>query len=140
MAMANPSLQGPFFVLESAQPFDRICAALEQAVPRHGFGLIASHNLAQTLRSKGQPFNEECRVFEVCQPSQAARVLGAELLLSTALPCRISVYTEAGLTKVAMVRPEAMLRQLSSNPDLAEAAAEVEASTVAIIRDAVGQP
>lgn len=133
-------MAGPFFVLESPQPFDLTCAALEQAVPHHGFGLIACHDLAETLRSKGQPFHEECRVFEVCQPAQAARVLGAELLLSTALPCRISVYTEAGRTKVAMVRPEAMLRQLSSNPNLAEAAAEVETSTVAIIREAVGQP
>lgn len=130
----------PFFVLESPRCFTDTCAALEQAVPAHGFGLIGSHNLGDILRSKGLSFSEECRVFEVCQPQQAARVLGAAMLLSTALPCRISVFTEAGRTRVAMVRPEGMLLMLSHDPDLVAVAGEVEASTIAIIREAVGQP
>jgi uncharacterized protein (DUF302 family) len=133
-------MERPFFALESPRSFANTCSALERAVPAHGFGLLSTHDLGQTLRSKGQAFSEECRVFELCQPQQAARVLAAEMLLSTALPCRISVFTEGGRTTVAMVRPEGMLRALSSDPALAAVAAEVEAATVAIIREAVGQP
>lgn len=133
-------MAGPFFVLESSQSFADTCTAVERAVPAHGFGVIGSHNLGDTLRSKGQPFGEECRVYEVCEPRQAARVLGANPLLSAALPCRISVFTEAGRTQVAMVRPEGMLRALSSDPELAAVAAEVEAAAIAIIQEAVGQP
>ncbi len=126
-------------VLESAQPFEPVCDALARAVSAHGFGVIGSHNLGETFRGKGLSFREECRVFEVCEPHQAARVLGADMQLSTALPCRISVYTEAGRTKVAMVRPQGLLQMLSSDPALAEVAGEVEATTLAIIREAVGQ-
>jgi uncharacterized protein (DUF302 family) len=133
-------MESPFFVLESPRSFSDTCSALEQAVPAHGFGMLGSHDLGHTLRSKGQAFGEECRVFELCQPQQAAQVLAAEMQLSTALPCRVSVYTDGGRTKVAMVRPEGMLRLLSSNPALAAVAGEVEATTVAIIREAVGQP
>ena len=132
-------MASPFFVLESSQSFADTCAAVERAVPAHGFGVIGSHNLGDTLRSKGQPFQEECRVFEVCEPAVAARVLSADPVLASALPCRISVFTDAGRTQVAMVRPEGMLRALSSDPALAAVAAEVEAAAIAIIREAGGQ-
>jgi len=126
-------------VVESAQSFGATCDALTQAVKAHGFSVIGNHNLGETFRGKGLSFPEECRVFEVCEPHQAARVLGADMQLSTALPCRISVYTEAGRTNVAMVRPQGLLQMLSSDPALAEVAGEVEATTLAIIREAVGQ-
>jgi len=42
-----------------------------------------------TLRSKGIDFEEECRVFEVCNPVQAAKVLASDMRLNMALPCRI---------------------------------------------------
>jgi len=95
------------------------------------------HDLAATLRSKGIEFPEQCRVFEVCNPQQAATVLRADMALNMALPCRISVYTEAGKTRIGMIRPAAMLSALSSDPELAEVARQVEASTMAIIQAAV---
>jgi uncharacterized protein (DUF302 family) len=59
-----------------------------------------------------------------------------------ALPCRISVYTEAGQTKIGMVSPVAMLTALSSDPQLKMVAADVEATTRAIIDSAAaaGKP
>ena len=53
-----------------------------------------------------------------------------------ALPCRISVYTEAGTTRIGMIRPAAMLASLSADPSLREVARAVEASTMAIIQAA----
>ena len=76
-------------------------------------------------------------MFEVCNPQQAAPVLAADMALNMALPCRISVYTEAGKTRIGMIRPAAMLSALSSDPELAEVARQVEASTMAIIQAAV---
>ena len=43
---------------------------------------------------------EECRVLEVCNPRQAAAVLSSDMRLNMALPCRLSVYTESGVTKI----------------------------------------
>ena len=55
------------------------------------------------------------------------------MALNMALPCRISVYTEAGTTRIGMIRPAAMLASLSGDPSLCEVARAVEASTMAII-------
>ena len=126
----------PFFLLDTSLPFETACAALERSVAAHGFGVLAVHDLAATLRGKGITFPEECRVFEVCNPQQAATVLQADMALNMALPCRISVYTENGATRIGMIRPEAMLSSLSRDPLLAEVARQVEASTMAMIRAA----
>jgi uncharacterized protein (DUF302 family) len=58
------------------------------------------------------------------------------MALNMALPCRISVYTEAGTTRIGMIRPAAMLASLSADPSLREVARAVEASTMAIIQAA----
>jgi len=120
-------------VVNTTQTFEAACRALEAAIPAHGFGLLGIHDLGDTLRRKGMAFAEQCHIFEVCQPQQAARVLAADLRLTMALPCRLSVYTEAGATKIGMISPVAMLAGLSSEPELQVVAAEVEATTRAII-------
>ena len=140
--MTNRSAPPSLVVVDSPQPFEAVCSALEAAIPAHGFGLLTIHDLANTLRGKGIRFREQCRIFEVCQPQQAARVLEADMALNMALPCRISVYTEAGQTKIGMVSPVAMLTALSSDPQLQMVAADVEATTRAIIDTAAaaGKP
>lgn len=128
----------PLLIVESAQTFESSCAALEAAIVAQGFGLLGHHDLGDTLRAKGLDFKQQCRVYEVCQPQQAARVLAADMRLAVALPCRIAVYTEGGQTRLGMVRPEGMLSALSNDPALQQVAAEVEASTTAIMHQAAG--
>ena len=125
-----------FFIIYTPKSFEEASAALQKAVAQHGFGVLAVHDLGHTLRSKGQPFLEQCRIFEVCNPQQAAALLSTTMALNMALPCRISVYTETGQTRIGMIRPEAMLASLSADPALKEVARAVEASTTAIIEDA----
>lgn len=126
----------PFVVSPTAQMFEQACSALEAAIPQHGFGLLGYHDLGNTLRNKGIAFTEQCRIYEVCQPQQAARVLSGDMRLNMALPCRLSVYTDAGQTFIGMISPGAMLSGLSSNEALQAVAAEVEATTRAIIETA----
>jgi uncharacterized protein (DUF302 family) len=123
----------PFVICETTKSFEQACADLEQSVASHGFGVLAVHDLGDTLRIKGIEFPENCRVFEVCNPHQAARVLNADMALNMALPCRISVYTEAGQTRIGMIRPETILSALSRDPELIDVARQVENSTKAII-------
>jgi uncharacterized protein (DUF302 family) len=91
------------------------------------------HDLGETLRSKGIDFGEQCRVFEVCNPEQAAKVLSTDMRLNMALPCRISVFTDGGKTKLGLIRPEKMLSGLSRDPALAEVAKEVEEKTIEMV-------
>jgi uncharacterized protein (DUF302 family) len=56
--------------------------------------------------------------------------------LNMALPCRISVFTDNGRTKIGLIRPAKMLAGLSDDPALTEVASEVEEKTIAMIDQA----
>lgn len=122
-----------YYIVDTPKPFDQAAADLDVAVKAHGFGVLHVHDLGNTLRSKGQPFTEQCKVFEVCNPAQASRVLAADMRLKMALPCRISVFTEHGKTRIGMIRPAQLLAPLSQDPALATVATEVEEATIRII-------
>lgn len=129
-----------YFIVDAAQSFDEACVDLQAAVAANGFGVLTVLDLGESLRGKGITFSEQCWVFEVCNPQQAARVLASDMKLTMALPCRISVYTQAGQTRIGMIRPGAMLRGLSSEPELIEVAQAVESATRAIIQEAASRP
>ena len=94
------------------------------------------HDLGATLRSKGIAFEEQCKIFEVCNPQQAAKVLATDMRLNMALPCRISVFTEKGKTKIGLIKPVQMLSALSDDPALAQVAKEVEERTIQMVNEA----
>jgi uncharacterized protein (DUF302 family) len=94
------------------------------------------HDLATTLRNKGIAFEEQCRVFEVCNPQQAAKVLATDMRLNMALPCRISVFTDKGKTKLGLIRPVQMLQALSMDAALGQIAREVEEKTIQMVNEA----
>ncbi len=94
------------------------------------------HDLGATLRGKGIAFDEECKVFEVCNPVQAAKVLAADMRLNMALPCRISVFTEKGKTKIGLIRPVQMLSALSQEAALMQVAKEVQEKVIRMVDDA----
>jgi len=118
-----------YYIVESNKSFEQAATDLEAAVKRNEFGVLHIHDLGNTLRSKGIDFKENCKVFEVCNPGQAAKVLATDMRLNMALPCRISVYTEQGKTKIGMIKPVPMLAALSQDATLVNVAHEVETKT-----------
>ncbi|MCP5344881.1 MAG: DUF302 domain-containing protein [Pseudomonadales bacterium] len=125
-----------YYIAESAKSFEQASTDLDAAVKRNGFGVLHVHDLGGTLRSKGMDFKEQCRVFEVCNPQQAAKVLASDMRLNMALPCRISVFTEGNKTFLGLIKPADMLASLSQDAALAEVAAQVEGSTIKMIDEA----
>lgn len=125
-----------YYIVETQKTFDQASADLESAVKNHGFGVLHVHDLGNTLRSKGIAFEEQCKVFEVCNPVQAAKVLATDMRLNMALPCRISVFTESGKTKIGLIKPEPMLATLSQDATLLQVAKEVEEKTVRMVDEA----
>ncbi|MHB8834213.1 MAG: DUF302 domain-containing protein [Candidatus Methylomirabilia bacterium] len=93
------------------------------------------HNLQETMVKKGVDFPHECLIFEVCQPQQAKKVLEQNMSVSTALPCRISLYEEGGKTVLATLKPTVLLA-LFNTPQLAAVALEVENTMVKIMKEA----
>ena len=125
-----------YYIVETSKSFDQASADLDSAVKRHQFGVLHVHDLGATLRSKGIAFDEQCKVFEVCNPGQAAKVLAADMRLNMALPCRISVFTEKGKTKIGLIKPVQMLAALSQDAALVQVAKEVEEKTIQMVDEA----
>ena len=126
---------GMLHVVDSTKPLERLVSDLEEAISRHKFGVLGVHDLRAKLAEKGVSFARECRIFEVCNPHQAKKVLEANLEISTALPCRISVYEEAGKTRLATIKPTVLIG-LYPNPELKGVAVEVETTLVQIMDEA----
>ncbi len=112
--------------------------ALEAAAQKHKFGVLAIHDLKQTMAKKGVDFQKECLIYEVCNPVQAKRVLEANLSISTALPCRIAIFQEGDHTKLSTLKPTAILG-LFGNKELEPVAQEVEQVIVAMMNEAAGE-
>jgi uncharacterized protein (DUF302 family) len=109
--------------------------ALHSAVEANHFGVMQVHNLQETMAKKGVEFAHECLIFEVCQPQQAKKVLDENMSVSTALPCRISIYEEGGKTILASLKPTALLAMFNT-PQLKGVAQEVENTIVKIMQEA----
>jgi uncharacterized protein (DUF302 family) len=125
-----------YYIVGTDKSFDQASTDLESAVKHHGFGVLHIHDLGTTLRSKGIAFNEQCKIFEVCNPGQAAKVLSIDMRLNMALPCRISVFTENNKTKIGLIMPGQMLSALSQDEALVQIAKEVEEKTINMVDEA----
>ena len=112
-----------------------VANALHAAVEANHFGVMQVHNLQETMIKKGVEFARECLIVEVCQPNQAKKVLEANMSVSTALPCRISIFQEGGKTILATLKPTTLLA-LFGLPQLETVAQDVEATIVKIMKEA----
>lgn len=121
--------------VKSRKTLGEVGSGLEAAAERHKFGVIAVHDLKAKMHEKGVDFDRECLIYEVCNPHQAKKVLEANAEVSTALPCRISVYSEgAGLT-LATLRPTALI-DLFKTPALRAVAQDVEEAVIQMMNEA----
>lgn len=124
------------FHLTTNKTVSAAAAALQAAVQANDFGVMQVHNLKETMEKKGVEFPRECLIFEVCQPQQAKKVLDENMSISTALPCRISIYREGGKTILATLKPTLLLAMFNT-PQLEGVAQEVEDTIVKIMQEAV---
>ena len=114
-----------------------VASALQAAVEANHFGVMQVHNLKETMANKGVELAHECLIFEVCQPKQAKKALDENMSISTALPCRISIYEKSGKTILATLKPTIMLAMFHM-PQLEDVAPEVEDTIVKIMEEAIG--
>ena len=120
------------YVQEVIGNIDDIVGKIEQAAKDNDFGVLDIHDLKKKMAAKGVDFSPECRIIEVCNPNMAKEVLERNMVISTVLPCRISVYEENGKVKIATIRPTYLLDFFNS-PALKSVAQSVEETIIKII-------
>lgn len=123
------------YIVDTKKTIEQAASDLEKAVKSHSFGVLHTYDLKETLKGKGIDLTRECRIFEICNPKQAAAVMAEDMDLNMALPCRISVWeNEGGAVKIGMLSPKDMLAALSDSPALQKIAQDVEDTMRAIIQ------
>jgi uncharacterized protein (DUF302 family)/RNA polymerase-binding transcription factor DksA len=125
-----------YYIVRTDKSFGDASRDLEASVRRYSFGVLHVFDLKETLTKKGYPLEPQCKIFEICNPGQATRVLQRDMRLNMALPCRVSVFEDNGTTKIGTILPAEMLRALSHDRELGEVAETVEAAIKAIIDEA----
>jgi uncharacterized protein (DUF302 family) len=125
------------YVKETEASLEEVGRRLEAAAEKQQFGVLAVHNLRETMKKKGVDLAFDCLVYEVCNPEQAKRALETDVSVSTLLPCRISVYRQGAATKIATFLPSALFVALEA-ANLEPVAREVERALVQMIDEAAG--
>jgi len=138
LSPSNPA-QGEnkmLYSVDSGKTLVQLREDLPKACQAHKFGVLNVIDLKQKMREKGVDYAGDCLIFEVCNPQKAKQVLEANPEISTALPCRISVFkTKDGKTRLSTIRP-AQLLELYGAAGLKEVAIDVEQALTAIMNEA----
>lgn len=125
------------YIIDTDKSLQQAAQDLQEAIKLHEFGILHTYDLKEILKSKGIDLQQECRIFEICNPTQAAAVLAEDMDMNMALPCRISVWeNKQGQVKIGMIPPKAMLESLSDSPVLKTIAAKVEEKMKEMIQSA----
>jgi uncharacterized protein (DUF302 family) len=124
------------YIVETPKSVEHAVADFEVAVQGHKFGVLDIHHLQETLTKKGVDFPNACQILKICNPQRAKEALTEDMDLNLALPCRVSVYSKGGKTKIGMMKPSAMLKSLSDSPALARVAQEMEEAMIEMIAEA----
>ncbi len=122
-------------IVKTQKTIAAIQKSFAEAAANHKFGLLGTHNLREKMNEKGVAFERDCLVFEVCNPSQAKKVLDGNMDISTLLPCRVSVYEKNGKRVLATIKPTVLL-DFFNNPELKQVAEEVEKTLFLIMDEA----
>jgi uncharacterized protein (DUF302 family) len=77
---------------------------LQAGLKEKSFGVLHVYDLKEIFKSKGIEFGEY-QILSVCNPKFAKEALDTNLKVGALLPCKISVYTEHGVTKVSLLNP-----------------------------------
>ena len=124
------------YIVESDKSFYEACFDLEEVILRLGFSLLHGYELAAALGDKDSAFDEEAKVYAIDSQRLTERLLAIDVRLSLALPCRITVYTEDGVTRIGMIRPSIQFSALSPDAGLVRLARELEEKMIQVVDEA----
>lgn len=116
-------------------PFDAAVAETMEALKRHGFGVLTTIDVEETLRRKLGVDFRPYRILGACNPEMAYRALQCEDKIGTMLPCNVVLQQRAnGMVEISAIDPGASM-QAVGNAALGAIAEEVRAMLQQVIAD-----
>ena len=124
-----------FITMRTRKSLGEVRQRFEESAAEHKFGVLGVHDVADRLRAKGLPFDRKFYVYEVCNPVAAKKVLDTNVRIGTALPCRVTIYTDGGDVVLETLKPTAVLAMFGE-PSLDGTAREIESAIEATMNEA----
>ncbi|HEX8043684.1 DUF302 domain-containing protein [Candidatus Deferrimicrobium sp.] len=125
-----------FITMRTRKSLGDVRQRFEEAAAENRFAVLGVHDVGERLRAKGLSFDRKFYVYEVCNPVSAKKVLDTNVRIGTALPCRVSIYTDGGEVVLETLKPTAMLAMFGE-PSLDGTAREIESAIEAMMSTAV---
>lgn len=124
-----------FITMRTRKSLGDVRQRFEEAAAENRFAVLGVHDVGERLRAKGLSFDRKFYVYEVCNPVSAKKVLDTNVRIGTALPCRVSIYTDGGEVVLETLKPTAMLAMFGE-PSLDGTAREIESAIEAMMSTA----
>jgi len=121
-----------FITVRTRKSLGEVRQRFEEAAAENRFSVLGIHDVGERLRAKGLSFDRKFYVYEVCNPVVAKKVLDTDVRIGTALPCRVTIYTDGGEVVLETLKPTAMLAMFGQ-PSLDGTAREIEAAIEAMM-------
>jgi uncharacterized protein (DUF302 family) len=121
--------------LESDKPFDEVVRNLHEQTTAHGFRVLAEHDVQATLAEKSLE-RGPLKIIEVCNAGFAHEATQKDIGVAIFMPCRYSIHTANGKTRVTLARPS-MIAQMMPEARLDDLADNVEGTLKSIMEKSV---
>ncbi|HVJ06490.1 MAG TPA: DUF302 domain-containing protein [Candidatus Saccharimonadales bacterium] len=119
------------YTVETNKSFEEAVSAVEQNTAARGFRVLHTHDVAATLAEKGFQ-REPLKIVEICNAKYAHEVLQINVAIALMLPCPITVYTQAGKTRITTMLPS-VIGEFFPGKGIETVAAQVEKAVVEIV-------
>ncbi len=100
------------YVVETSKSFQDAVVAVRKAAEAQKWGILGDYDFSEILAAKGFPQTEQVKSLDICAPGHAHALMGAERLTGLFMPCSILIFTDKGKTKIAAMRPGAVMPQI----------------------------
>ena len=123
------------YMVQTNKSFEKAIEDLKESLSNHHFGVLWELNFKDKLKEKGLDFDKNFKILEVCNPSQAKKVLEENIEVGYFLPCKMVVYEDSGSVFIGMPKPTGLIGMIKDNK-LISIAFEVENELKSAINDA----
>lgn len=104
-------------------PFDEVVAATKAALADHGFGVLTTIDMQETLKAKVGKEMDRYVILGACNPNLASAALDVEPHVGVLLPCNVVVRQVDDTVHVDALDPGLMV-SMTSRDELAPIAAD----------------
>jgi uncharacterized protein (DUF302 family) len=114
------------YTATTSKNVDQCITDVTAALKEEEFGVLGVLDLQTVLKAKGVELGRDYHLMEACNPLFSKTALAKDIRIGLLLPCTIDVYTQAGQTKISLMRPSILLSLAAADSQVTQLADEME--------------